>query len=131
MQVRKLWFLAAVVFAGLVLVGTGSARQTSSKAAAGTLVIGLEQEPGILNSNITGGDALATAYVLEPMFIGSYTLYPNLVFKPALISRVKVQQNPFRLTYYIKKNAVWNDGGKTVPITAADYVFGWHTIMNP
>jgi peptide/nickel transport system substrate-binding protein len=129
MHLRKLWLLAGVVFVGLVLAGAGSARQTSSKAA-GTLVIGLEQEPGILNANITGGDALATAYVLEPLLQGSYTLLPNFAYKPNLVASVKVQQNPFRLTYHIKKNAVWNDGGKKVPITAADYVFGWNTIMN-
>ena len=129
MRFTKLWLLAGVVFAGLVLVATGSARQTSHKAAS-TIVVGLEQEPGILNSNITGGDALATAYVLEPMFEGSFKLYPNFAFKPDLISRIKVQQNPFRLTYYIKKSAAWNDGGKKVAVTAADYVFGWKTIMN-
>jgi peptide/nickel transport system substrate-binding protein len=130
MRFTKLWLLAGVVFAGLVLVATGSARQTSHKAAS-TLVVGLEQEPGILNADITGGDALATAYVLEPLFASSFKIYPNFAFKPDLISRVKVQQNPFRLTYYIKKSAVWNDGGKKVPVTAADYVFGWKTIMNP
>jgi len=130
MHFKKLWLFAGVVLAGLVLVATGSARQNSSKAG-GTLVIGLEQEPGILNSDITGGDALATAYVLEPLFEGSYQIYPNFAFVPDLVSSVKVQQHPFRLTYHIKKQAVWNDGGKKVPVTAADYVFGWHTIMNP
>jgi peptide/nickel transport system substrate-binding protein len=130
MRLRKLWLLVGVVFAGLVLVTTGSARQTSSKKAS-TLVIGLEQEPGILNGDITGGDALATAYVLEPLFEGSYKLYPNFAFRPDVAAKVTVQQHPFRLTYHINKKAVWNDGGKKVPITAADYVFGWHTIMNP
>src|ERR671937_11273 len=81
MHLRKLWLLAGVVFTGLVLVATGSARQTSSKAA-GTMVIGLEQ-------------------------------------------------NPQRLTYYIKKNAYWNDGGKKVPVTAQDFVFTWKVVMNP
>jgi peptide/nickel transport system substrate-binding protein len=129
MRFTKLWLLAGVVFAGLVLVATGSARQTSSKAG-GTLVVGLEQEPGILNGQITGGDALATAYVLEPLFESAFKLYPNFAFKPDLITSVKVQQHPFRLTYHIKKSAMWNDGGKKVPVTAADFVFGWKTIMN-
>src|ERR671929_326427 len=113
MHFKKLWLFAGVVLAGLVLVATGSARQGSSKATS-TLVIGLEQEPGILNGDITGGDALATAYVLEPIFEGSYKLLPSFAFQPDVAARVKVQQHPFRLTYYINKKAVWNDGGKKV-----------------
>jgi len=130
MHLRKLWLLAGVVFAGLVLVATGSARQTSSKAA-GTMVIGLEQEPTILNTSIIGGDALANVYISVPLWSGAYKTTPNFSFKPELVSRVKVQQNPFRLTYYIKKNAYWNDGGKKVPVTAQDFVFTWHLTMNP
>src|SRR5919206_411768 len=130
MHLRKLWLLAGVVFAGLVLVATGSARQTSSKAA-GTMVIGLEQEPTILNTSIIGGDALANVYIAVPLWSGAYKTTPNLAFKPELVRRVKVQKNPFRLTYYIKKNAYWNDGGKKVPVTAQDLVFTWRTVMNP
>jgi peptide/nickel transport system substrate-binding protein len=126
---KKLLLLAVVVFTGLVLVGTGAAKQASS-SAKGTMVIGLEQEPGILNGWITGGDALATTYVLQPMLSEAYRLKPNLVFQPELISKIKVQQNPFRLTYYIKKNANWNSGGKVIPVTSADFIAHWHTIMN-
>ena len=126
---KKLLLLAGVVFMGLVLVGTGAARQAKS-SAKGTLVIGLEQEPGILNANITGGDSLATFYVISPMFSETYRLKPNMVFQPELISKVKVQQGPFRLTYFIKKNAYWNSGGKKVPVTAADFIAHWQTIMN-
>jgi len=126
---KKLLLLAVVVFTGFVLVGTGAAKQASS-SAKGTMVIGLEQEPGILNGWITGGDALATVYVLNPLLSETYRLKPNLVFQPELISKIKVQQGPFRLTYYIKKNAYWNSGGKKIPVTSADYIAHWHTIMN-
>jgi len=130
MHLRKLWLLAGVVFAGLVLVATGSARQTSSKAA-GTMVIGLEQEPTILNTSIIGGDALANVYIAVPLWSGAYKIAPNFAFVPELVSSVKVQKNPFRLTYHIKKNAYWNDGGKKVPVTAQDFVFTWKVVMNP
>jgi peptide/nickel transport system substrate-binding protein len=126
---KKLLLLAVVVFTGLVLVGTGAAKQASS-SAKGTMVIGLEQEPGILNAWITGGDALATVYVQSPMFSEAFRLRPNLVYTPELVSKLKVQQNPFRLTYSIKKNAYWNSGGKKIPVTAADFIAHWHTIMN-
>jgi peptide/nickel transport system substrate-binding protein len=130
MHLRKLWLLAGAVFAGLVLVATGSARQTSPKAA-GTMVIGLEQEPTILNTSIIGGDALANVYIAVPMWSGAYKILPNFAFKPELVSSVLVQKNPFRLTYHIKKNAFWNDGGKKVPVTAQDFVFTWKVVMNP
>src|SRR5437773_318232 len=94
-RMKKLVLLAAVVFTVTILVGTGAAKQASSQAK-GTMVIGLEQEPGILNGWITGGDALATVYVTSPMLSSAYRLKPNMVFQPELITRVKVQQNPFR-----------------------------------
>src|SRR5947208_16246968 len=108
MHLRKLWLLAGVVFAGLVLVATGSARQTSSKAA-GTMVIGLEQEPTILNTGIIGGDALANVYISVPLWSGMYKITPSFSYKAELVAKTKVQQNPMRLTIYIKKNAYWND----------------------
>jgi peptide/nickel transport system substrate-binding protein len=126
---KKLLLVAVVAFAGFVLVGTGAAKQASSQAK-GTMVIGLEQEPGILNGWITGGDALATVYVLNPMLSETYRLKPNMVFSPELISKIKIQQNPFRLTYFIKKNAYWNSGGKKIPVTAADYIADWKIHMN-
>jgi len=126
---KKLLLVAVVAFAGFVLVGTGAAKQASSQAK-GTMVIGLEQEPGILNGWITGGDALATVYVLNPMMSETYRLKPNMVFQPELISKIKIQQNPFRLTYFIKKNAYWNSGGKKIPVTAADYIADWKIHMN-
>src|ERR671934_2540478 len=107
MQLRKLWLLAGVVFAGLVLASTGSARQNSA-GAAGTMVIGLEQEPTILNTSIIGGDALANVYISVPMWSGAYKITPSFSYRPELVSSVKVQKNPFRLTYHIKKNAFWN-----------------------
>jgi peptide/nickel transport system substrate-binding protein len=126
---KKLLLVAVVAFTGFVLVGTGAAKQASSQAK-GTMVIGLEQEPGILNAWITGGDALATSYVYSPMFSETYRLKPNMVFSPELISKIKVQQNPFRLTYFIKRNAYWNSGGKQIPVTAADYIADWKIHMN-
>ena len=49
--------IVAALFAALVLVANGSAHRTRAQAG-GTMVIGLEQEPGILNV------ALATAIVV-------------------------------------------------------------------
>jgi peptide/nickel transport system substrate-binding protein len=122
--------VVAVACAALVVVAGGSAQRARTQAG-GTMVIGLEQEPGILNGNIIGGDALATAYATAPLFSETYRLRPNLQFTPELVSHAKVRLHPFSVTYYIRKNAHWYDAGKVVPVTAQDYVFTWRTVMDP
>ena len=129
MHLRKLWLLAGVVLAALAVVTTGSASQQSAKAG-GTVIFGADQEPGILNTDIIGGNLFWGAEVVSPVFPTTFRVYPDFSFRPELATAT-VQTNPFRLTYHIRKNATWYEaGGKTRPITAADYVFGLKTIMN-
>jgi len=129
MHLRKLWLLAGVVLTALAIVTTGSASQQSAKAS-GTVIFGADQEPGILNGDIIGGNLFWGAEVISPVFPTSYRVYPDFSFRPEL-AKATVQTNPFRLTYHINKKAVWYEaGGKTVPITAQDYVTGWRIIMN-
>jgi peptide/nickel transport system substrate-binding protein len=129
MQLRRLWLLAGAVLAALVLVGTGAASKQSAQAG-GTVIFGADQEPGILNGDIIGGNLFWGSMVISPVFPTTYRVYPDFSFRPELGSAT-VQQNPFRLTYHIKKNAVWYEpGGGTHPITAKDYIFGLATIMN-
>jgi len=129
MHLRKLWLLAGVVLASLAIVTTGSASQQSAKAG-GTVVFGAEQEPGILNGDIIGGNLFWGSMVISPVFPSAYRVFPDFSFRPDLVTTVKVQTKPFRLTYFIKKNAVWYEaGGATHPITSADFIAGWRTIM--
>jgi len=129
MQLRKLWLLAGVVLAALVLVGTGSASKQSAQAG-GTVIFGADQEPGILNGDIIGGNLFWGSMVIDPVFPTTYRVYPDFSFRPEL-AKATVQQNPFRLTYHINKKARWYEpGGGTHPITAKDYIFGLATIMN-
>jgi peptide/nickel transport system substrate-binding protein len=130
MHLRKLWLLAGAVLAALVVVGAGSASQQSAKAS-GTVIFGADQEPGILNGDIIGGNLFWGSMVISPVFPTTYRVHPDFSFRPELVRGVTVQKSPFRLTYHIKKNAVWYEaGGGTKPITAADYVTGLKTIMN-
>src|ERR671936_2348038 len=102
MHLRKLWLLAGVVLAALAIVTTGSASQQSAKAG-GTVIFGADQEPGILNGDIIGGNLFWGAEVISPVFPTTYRVFPDFSFRPELVTKVKVQQNPFRLTYFIKK----------------------------
>jgi peptide/nickel transport system substrate-binding protein len=132
MHLRKLWLLAGVVLTAFALVGvgTGSASQTSAQAK-GTVVFGADQEPGILNTWIIGGDLFWGGQAVNPTVSVSYRIFPDFTFHPEVITKATITKNPFTVTYYIKKNAQWYDGGKVRPLTAADYVFTWHTVMDP
>src|SRR2546423_9919878 len=125
MHLRKLWLLAGVVLTALAIVTTGSASQQSAKAASGTVIFGEDQEPGILNGDIIGGNLFWGTEVISPVFPTTYRVYPDFSFRPEL-AKATVHTKPFRLTYHIRKNATWYEaGGKTRPITAQDYVTGW------
>src|SRR5215475_10740464 len=106
----SMWLGVFVLLVFAVLASTGAA-SSSAPRAGGTVVFGAEQEPGILNTDIIGGNLFWGAEVVSPVFPPSYRIYPDYSFRPELVSKVKVQGNPFRLTYYIKKNATWNEPG--------------------
>jgi ABC-type transport system substrate-binding protein len=129
MHLRKLWLLAGVVLTAFALVGvgTGSASQNSA-LSKGTVVFGADQEPGILNTNIIGGDLFWGSQVESPVFASTFRVHPDFSYRPELISKATITRSPFSITYYIKKNAKWNDGK---PITAQDYEFTRKTIMDP
>src|SRR5205809_4652972 len=126
MRARLVVSTIAAAAAILVIVGSGSARPA---AVGGTVIFGADQEPGILNGDIIGGNLFWGSMVISPVFPTTYRVYPDFSFRPELATAT-VQQSPFRLTYHINKKAVWYEaGGATHPITAADYIAGWRTIM--
>ena len=129
MHLRKLWLLAGVALTAFALVGvgTGSASQASAQSK-GTVVFGADQEPGILNTFIIGGDLFWGSQAVSPVFATTFRVQPNFAFKPDVISKATITKSPFSVTYYIRKNAKWNDGK---PITAQDYEFTRKTIMDP
>ena len=112
-----------VLVAALSLTAVGGALGGSAAKPkpGGSVVFGADQEPNLLNTFITGGDHLWAGMIANNVIAGSHKLTPAFVYEPYMISKVKVQKKPFRLTYYIKKNAKWYEGGKGVTrdVTAA------------
>jgi peptide/nickel transport system substrate-binding protein len=115
--------------------GTGGGGTTGlTPVKGGTLTIGYEQEPAILNPFITGGDMMATKDVLSNVLLGLVRIKPDFSYEPMIaesipeLSNGLVTENPFTVTWKIKKNAVWSDG---TPITANDVKFTYDTIMDP
>jgi peptide/nickel transport system substrate-binding protein len=127
MHRRRAWLLVGTILAALAVVASGSA-SSGSKAASGTVVFGADQEPGVLNTNIIGGDVFWGGQVVSPVLATTYRVFPDFTFRPELVSKATTTKSPFSVTYYIKKSAKWNDGK---PVTAADYEFTRKTIMDP
>src|SRR5438270_1226917 len=136
MHRRKLWLFAGVVLAALALAATGSARingsGSSAAKSAGTLVFGAEQGGGpdwCLNVilDVDCGEFWNVAFE-TPVIREAVVFTPGFQYKPDLISRYVLKQNPQRITYYIRRNAHWSDG---VAVTGKDFKFTWSTVMNP
>jgi peptide/nickel transport system substrate-binding protein len=129
MRFRASMWAAALTLLAFGVFASGGAATSSAPPTGGTVVFGADQEPGILNTDIIGGNLFWGAEVVSPVFPSTYRVYPDFSFHPELATAT-VQTNPFRLTYHIRKNAAWYEPGrKPVPITAQDYVFSLKTIM--
>jgi peptide/nickel transport system substrate-binding protein len=136
MHRRKLWLLAGVVLAALALAATGSARVNGPSGAAsksaGTLVFGAEQGGGpdwCLNLILdVDCNAFWNVVFQTPVIRGAFLFTPQFTYKPDLISKAVLKTKPQRVTYYIRKNARWNDG---VQVTGKDFIFTWRTAINP
>jgi peptide/nickel transport system substrate-binding protein len=111
----------------------GTTTDTTTPVKGGTLTIGYEQEPSILNSFITGGDMMATKDVQSQVLLGLIQIKPDFTYEPAIaesipeLSNGLVTENPFTVTWKIKANAVWSDG---TAISADDVKFTYDTIMS-
>lgn len=121
---------ATVVAVIASLVIGPSATATSERQSAGTVVIGHDQEPAILNGLLTAGTTVATGLVVFPVLAGGAIYDERAVLVPYLLDGLPkvVRQSPLTVKFAYKKSARWSDGK---PVTGADFVATWRTIMNP
>ena len=133
--------LAALVV-GLAMVaaacggGNGGGGGTASQPKqGGSIVIGAEQWPECLNPITTCASAAwlpwtAHQYVMPRLMEldtkGNYVASDLLVEAPTE-DNGGIQQNPFRVTFKLRPEAVWDDG---TPITSEDVKYTWDVIMN-
>jgi peptide/nickel transport system substrate-binding protein len=133
MHRRRLWFFVGVVLAALALTTAGSATTSNGSAKnGGTLVFGAEQGGGpdwCLNQILDVDCAAFWNVVFQtPVIRGAYLFTPKFTYKPDLITKAVVKNRPFRVIYYIRKNAKWSDG---VAVSGKDWKFTWQTAANP
>lgn len=135
MKQRRLWLFVGAVVLALSLVAVTSAAGPAGAPKprkGGTVVFGADQEPGFLNVFLVGGNHFWGSQIVSPILAPAFKVHPDFVFRPYVITRTKVTNRPFSITYYIKKNARWYEpGGGTRPLTADDFIFHYRTVMNP
>jgi len=98
-------------------------------------VIGQDQTPSSLNQLLVGGATLVTHQSMCPVQCENLLTYTNRFrYVPVLAEEVPnardgtLRDRPFSVTFQIRPKATWSDG---VPVTSADAVFTWRTMMNP
>ena len=132
MRKRSFW-LALAALAAVVTMTAGGATAGSPTgalqpaAAGGTVILGADQEPKILNPWLTDGNLYWLSVIIGQIFEGSWEINNKGVYVKELITDATVTNNPFTVTYKIKPTARWSDGR---PVTSEDYQFTWQTVMN-
>jgi len=119
---------AAALVASLIVGPAATAKPDA--ASAGTVIIGHDQEPVTLNTYITEGNAYTTALAVNPILASASVYNQNAKLVPFLVDAAPklVKSNPLTVTFKYKDTANWSDGK---PITGADFVATYKTIMNP
>jgi peptide/nickel transport system substrate-binding protein len=132
MRKRSFWLALAALAAVVTMTATGATASSPNgalkpAAAGGTVILGADQEPKILNPFLTDGNLYWLSVIVGQVFEGSWEINNKGVYVKELIDDAVVTNRPFAVTYKIKPTARWSDGR---PITSEDYQFTWQTIMN-
>jgi peptide/nickel transport system substrate-binding protein len=98
----------------------------------GTLIIGMQQEPEILNESISS--MLSGIYICNLIFSkfvkhnDKMELVPDLITQIPTVENGGISEDYLTYTYHLKKNARWHDG---IPVTSDDVRFTYEVMINP
>ncbi len=101
-----------------------------SRPSGNRLIVGYDQEPGVLNRFLASGTALSTtsttAGILEPVL----NITPDLGYAPLLCDGPPrlVSEDPQIVEYTFKEGLVFSDGE---PVTSADARYTYEQVINP
>ena len=130
MRKRSILLVAGAVALVASLIIGPAATAKSERQAAGTVIIGHDQEPVTLNFFITEGNAYTTSLAMNPVLASASVYNQNAKLIPFLVTAAPkiVKSNPLTVTFSYKPTAKWSDGKQ---ITGADFMATYRTIMNP
>ena len=130
MRKRSLLLLTGLIaLVGSLVIGP-AATATTEGASAGTVVIVHDQEPGILNPFLSEGNGYTVALVMNTILAQGSIYNDKVKLVPYLLEANPklLQKEPLKATMKFKANANWSDGK---PVTGADFLATYRTIMNP
>jgi peptide/nickel transport system substrate-binding protein len=132
MRKRSFWLALAALAAVVTMTATGATAGSPQgalkpAAAGGTVILGADQEPKILNWHLTDGNLYWLSVINGQILEGAWELNNKGQYVPEMITGATVSNNPFTITYTIKPTARWSDNR---PVTAADFQFTWQTYNN-
>lgn len=102
-----------------------SVSDNETPAKGGTIVIGVSNDVDSFNP-LFGESSLAQE-TIHLMLLGLADLNDKSEFEPELAESWKSSDDYLKLTYYLRKDAVWSDG---IPITAEDVKFTFDLLMD-
>jgi peptide/nickel transport system substrate-binding protein len=119
---------ALAIVASLV-IGPSATAKTEGQSA-GTVTIIHDQEPGILNNFLASGNGYTVALVMNTILAGGVIYNDKVELKPYLLESVPklLKAEPLKASMKYKATANWSDGK---PVTGADFLATYKTIMNP
>ena len=105
-------------------------RTPAARAAKSTVVVAMEQDlPGTFNTNYQPSNSAWTLNVVSgPVLANIFAVNDKLQYIPSVVSSVTADKKG--ITYTIRPNAVWNWGGKSVPVTYKDFVYTKNVILD-
>jgi len=129
MRKRAIVLGAIALTAAASLVVGPAATAEPQRAAAGTVVIGADQEPATLNFYLTEGNSYTTSLAISPVLAPGMYYDQNAKLQPMLFDRAPklLKSNPLTVTFRFKANAKWSDGRQ---ITGNDFLATYRTIMD-
>ena len=113
---------------------TGAEREGSSTGPVhgGRLVIGMQQEPEVLNEALN--TMVSVVYVCNLIFSkfvkhnDSLELVPDLITTIPTVENGGISPDYLTYTYHLRPDAVWHDGK---PVTSDDVAFTYRLMMHP
>ncbi|MBU8922041.1 MAG: peptide ABC transporter substrate-binding protein [Bacteroidales bacterium] len=98
----------------------------------GRLVIGMQQEPEILNEAVNS--MVVGIYVCNMIFSkfvkhdDNMKLIPDLITEIPTVENGGISKDHLTYTYHLRDDAFWHDG---LPVTSGDVEFSWRLMMHP
>ncbi len=118
--------------------GKGSSAQHSSaenpdgSRRGGRLIVGVQQEPEMLNEmlNSMASNNLICNLIFSKFvkYDDSLNLIPDLIEEIPTVANGGISDDYMTYTYHLRPNVRWHDG---TPLTSADVKFTYDVIMNP